>query len=126
MRMLSTALELALMGTMVAVPFMGLFYAWGEWQGTIHEVRLPIWRHAAAVAGLISVTLQALSFLVLWVPVSWHDAFLRRAILVEFLLVFPTVFSILVWKNRARWWLLASSILLCLDSFLVAVAEVAY
>jgi hypothetical protein len=126
MRMLSTALELALMGTMLVVPFIGLFYAWGEWQYTIHKVRLPIWRQAAAVAGLLSVTLQALSFLVLWVPVSWHDAFLRRAVPIEFLLVFPTVLSIFVWKSRTRWWLLASSIFLCMDSFVVVVAEVAY
>ena len=126
MGMLSTALEFVLMGTMVVVPFMGLFYAWGEWQFTIHKVRPPIWRRAAALAGLLSVTLQALSFLVLWVPVSWHDAFLRRAVPIEFLLVFPTVFSIFVWKSRARWWLLASSIFLCMDSFVVVVAEVAY
>lgn len=126
MRILRTTLELALIGTMVVVPFMGLFYAWGEWQCAIHKVRLPIWRHAAVVAGLLSVTLQALSFLVLWIPVYWHDVFLRRAVSIELILVLPSVVLIFVWKSKARWWLLASSICLCMNSFFVMVAESAY
>jgi hypothetical protein len=107
-------------------PFMGLFYAWGEWQGAVYEVQFPSWRRTVIVVGLVSVTLQALSFLALWTPFSRHDAFVRRALPIELLLVAPTVLSIFIWKHKARWWLLASSLFLCVDSFFVALAELAY
>jgi hypothetical protein len=92
----------------------------------MHEVRLPIWCHAAIPVGLVSVTLQVIAFVALWTPFSQHDAFLRLALPIELLLIAPTTLSIFIWKHQARWWLLASSILLCVDSFFVVVAELAY
>jgi hypothetical protein len=114
------------MGALLVVPFVGIFYAWREWQRTIREVRLPIWRQVIVVVGPFSVTLQAIAFFALWTPFSQHGAFLRWALPIELFLVAPTVLSVFIWKYKARWWLLALSIFLCVDSFLVVVAASAY
>lgn len=121
--MLGTAIEVLLTGGMLVLPFMGIFYAWAEWPGAMREVRIPLWHHVAILVGLISVTFQVIAFVALWVPFSQHDAFLRLAVPIELLLVAPTALSIFIWKHKARWWLLASSICLCVDSFMCVVAQ---
>jgi hypothetical protein len=126
MGMLGTAVSVAMIGVMIVGPFMALFYAWGEWQGAIHEARLPVWRHGVIIVGLLAVTCQAIYFLLLWTPLGSHRILLRRAVPTELFLVLPTVLSTFIWKKNARWWLLASSIFLCVSSFFTVLAEVAY
>lgn len=125
--MLGTAFEMAIVGAMLVCPFLGLFYSWSQWQSVCQEVRSRNWRRAVGISGLVAVTLQAVLFIALWAPFNHHDEFVRRTMPFELLLALVAVLSIFIcWKGKGRWWLLASSLLLCLDSFFVVLAELAY
>ena len=118
---------MAMLGALLVCPFLGLFYSWSQWQSMFQGVHASNWHRAVGSSGLVAVTIQAILFIALWTPFSHPDEFVRRTMPLELLLAFVAVLSIFIsWKGKGRWWLLASSVFLCLDSFFVVLAELAY
>ena len=124
--MLLMAFEMANVDAMLVCPFLGLFYSWSECQTIFQKSELPGWRRPVGILGLCSVTMQAALFIALWTPVIRHRLFVVIAVPIELSLLLLTVPSLFTRKGNTRWWLLASSFLLCLDSFFVVLAELSY
>ena len=120
------AFEMAIVGAMLVCPFLGLVYSWSQWQPVFEGVNLSNWRRWMGIMGLLAVTAQATIFIALWTPISRYHLFVQRAVPVELLLFSFALLSMFAWKGAARWWLFASSLLLCADSFFSVLAELAY
>jgi hypothetical protein len=113
------SVRLVVFGLMILTAFWGL--AFGLWRlraGLVKEP-LPLWRRALATIGLIAVSVQALLFLLPWTRIG-RDPLLfgKWANWVDptFLVAVPCV---LARKGPIRRWLLWSSVLLFILSFLM-------
>ena len=112
-----------LMVVWMVMPAIGVFYAWSEWHAKIYRSSLPRSHRFATNLGLFFLTLQALLFLALWTPISRYDLFLKCALVTEFISPILALPCVLLWRSRARWWVLASSVCLLMDSFLIVAAQ---
>jgi len=109
-------------GLIILTAFWGLAYAWWHLRVGLSKEPLPLWRRILATTGLAAVSAQAILFFLPWTRIG-RDPMLfgKWANWVD-----PTflvgVLCVLAGKGRPRWWLLASSILLFIISYLLTLA----
>jgi|SRR5580658_443734 hypothetical protein len=125
MRMWSTTVE-ALLLLMLVGAFVCVFYGWSDWPRQLRSAQLLAWRRAAVTIGLFSVTAQAILFVALWTPIAHHRAALLACMRVDSALVLLAVPCIFAWRGKARWYLLASALILPVACFFTVLAELAY
>lgn len=112
--------ELVVLLLAILTAFWGLIYAWWHFRiGLPKDDELTLWRRILASIGLIAVTVQVVLFCIPWTRVG-HDPLLfgKWANWVDpaFFVAVPCV---LAGKGRSRWWLLSSSIVLFISSYLL-------
>jgi hypothetical protein len=116
------AVEAVVFGLMTLAASWGLAYAWWRRRVELGKDTLPFWRRTVASIGLLSVTAQALLFILSWTRIGRDYALFgqwARWILPTFLVAAPCV---LAGKGPSRWWLLASSVLLFIICFFITLS----
>jgi hypothetical protein len=112
----------ALFGLTILTAFWGLVNAWSHLRVGLPKEPLPLWRRILATIGLAAVSAQAILFLLPWTRIG-RDPMLfgkwAKWIDPTFLVAVPCV---LAGKGQSRWWLLSSSILLFIISYLLTLA----
>ena len=113
-------------------PSVVVFYGWKEWNSTIHQGELPVWRRITASVGIFFITVQTILFFTLLATIFSHKVavpyrfFLSGCVLTELVLLVVAAPCTFAWQGRFRWWLLASSFYLPVISFFSALAALAY
>jgi cytochrome bd-type quinol oxidase subunit 2 len=113
---------MAMLGVVVAA-LVGVAYGWSKSHDEARNAELRNWRRATTFVGMLAVTLQAVLFIALWTSLGRHAAavtWLARGEGLLFLIALPCV---LTRRDRSRWWLLFSSVVLAVFYFLTMTVE---
>jgi hypothetical protein len=111
--------EFVVFGLMILTAFGGLVYAWLRVRTKLLKEKLPLWRRTLASIGLIAVSVQALLFFLPLTRIGRDPLLFGRWASWQDPIFFIAVLCVLAGKGSFRWWLLSSSILLFVISFLV-------
>jgi hypothetical protein len=101
-------------------------FGYAVWRRTSEAAttKLPAWRQLATITGFLAVAVQASVLAVFWIWPSIGRNYITfgewaRWVLPSFLVALPTV---LAGRGSSRWWLLTSSVLLFVISFLIVLS----
>jgi hypothetical protein len=106
-------------GLIILIAFWGLVYAWWNLRVGLGKEPFPLWRRMLAAIGLAAVSAQAILFFLPWTRIGRDPVlFGKWANWVDpaFVVAVPCVLAA---TGRSRWWLLSSSILLFIVSYLL-------
>jgi len=82
------------------------------------EGNAPLWRRILASMGLLSVTVQALLFILSWTRIGRDTVLFGKWANWLYPTFLVAVIGVLAGKGTSRWWLLSSSVLLFVMCFL--------
>jgi hypothetical protein len=115
-----------LFGAILVTVFVALPLGWGDWWNERHGSGQNHWRRLAVTAGLAAVTAQFILFVVLWTPIVRSPKALGKCAVAEVFFLLVMLPSVIVWKRKVKWLLLASAVVLPVLSFFVVLAEAAF